>query len=167
MSAFRCLLFCAALSLVFPCGAQVTYRWVTGTGETVYSDQPPPPGTRFEKMEGGGQDNGQAIPYATRVATEKYPVTLYTTANCKDACVNARKLLNGRGVPFSEKMITGAEEFAAIAKEMGSESFIPALKVGSQNLPGFEAGAWNNLLDLAGYPKTAPYGSKPSGAFSQ
>ncbi|MDQ5907446.1 MAG: hypothetical protein QG590_1931, partial [Pseudomonadota bacterium] len=27
--------------------------------------------------------------------------------------------------------------------------------------------AWNNLLDLAGYPKTAPFGSKPSGAFAK
>ena len=167
MSAFRFLLFCVALSLVFPCSAEVTYRWVTGAGETVYSDQPPPPGTRFEKMEGGGQDGGQVLPYATRVAAEKYPVTLYTTASCKDACVNARNLLNGRGVPFSEKMITTAEEFAKVAKEMGSESFIPALKVGSQNFPGFEAAAWNKLLDLAAYPKTAPYDSKPSGAFSQ
>jgi glutaredoxin len=162
---FRFLLFYAAL--VFPCNAQVTYRWVTGVGNTVYSDQPPPPGTQFEKMEGGGEESDQALPYATRLALEKYPVTLYTTAGCKNVCANARDLLNGRGAPFSEKMIASAEEFAEIAKEMGNERFIPALKVGSQRFPGFDAGAWNNLLDLAGYPETAPPGSKSSGAFSQ
>jgi glutaredoxin len=164
---FHFLLLCVALFLAFPCSAQVTYRWITGAGETVYSDQPPPPGTEFEKIEGGGGDSSRALPYATRVVAEKYPVTLYTTANCKNACVNARDLLNGRGVPFSEKMITSAEEFAQVAKEMNNESFVPALKVGPQRFPGFEVGAWNNLLDLAGYPKTAPYGGKPSGAFSQ
>jgi hypothetical protein len=154
----RILLFCAALSFVFPCGAQVTYRWVTKAGETVYSDQPPPLGTRFEKMEGGAGESAQTLPYATRLAQEKYPVTLYTVAGCKNACVNARGLLNGRGVPFSEKSIASAEEFAKVAKEMGNENFVPALEVGSQKLPGFDAGAWNNLLDLAGYPKTVPPG---------
>jgi glutaredoxin len=168
MFAFRFVLFCVALFIALPCSAEVTYRWVAGSGETIYSDQPPPPGTNFEKIEGGSiQGNNQELPYAIRLVAEKYPVTLYTTANCKEVCVTARNLLNGRGVPFSEKMITTAEEFAEIAKQMGNERFVPALKVGSQNFPGFEAGAWNNLLDLAGYPKTAPYGSKPSGAFSQ
>jgi hypothetical protein len=28
-------------------------------------------------------------------------------------------------------------------------------------LIGFEAGQWNSELDIAGYPKTAPYGSRP------
>ena len=50
---------------------------------------------------------------------------------------------------------------------MGNETFVPGLKVGSQTFPGFEAGSWNNLLDLAGYPTSAPYGSKPSGAFAK
>jgi hypothetical protein len=44
---------------------------------------------------------------------------------------------------------------------------VPALKVGKQSFRGFEAAAWNNLLDLAGYPKTAPYGSKPSGGLAK
>ena len=40
------------------------------------------------------------------------------------------------------------------------------MSVGQQTVSGLETGAWNNLLDLAGYPKTAPYGSQPSGSFT-
>ena len=168
MPAFRLALFCAAVALAAPCGAQTTYRWIDKSGQTVYSDQPPPAEARAgETKEGRGRDNERPLPYATRQAAEKYPVTLYTAANCTDACASARALLNGRGVPFAEKMINNPEEAAEIGKQMGNESFIPGLKVGSQNFPGFEAGSWNNLLDLAGYPKTAPYGSKSSGAFPQ
>ena len=52
-------------------------------------------------------------------------------------------------------------------KQLVGDLFVPALKVGNQRVRGFEAGAYDNLLDLAGYPKTAPYGSKPSGGLSQ
>jgi glutaredoxin len=165
----RTFLFCAALVIALPCGAQtMTYRWVDPTGKTVFSDQPPPSGTQYVEIKSGlGLEGDQPLPYATRQAAEKYPVTLYTTARCTEICANARNLLNGRGVPFLEKMLTRQEEFAEVAKEMGNESFVPGLKVGTQNFPGFEAGAWNNLLDLAGYPKTAPYGNRPSGVFTQ
>jgi glutaredoxin len=167
MSAFKSLLFCAVIALALPCAAQTTYRWIAPGGETVYSDQPPPTGVNYEKLEGYKQENDPQLPYATRQAMGKYPVTLYTTASCKESCAKARTLLNGRGIPFSEKMLTNPEEIAEITAQMGTESFIPGIKVGSQNLPGYEANAWNNLLDLAGYPKTAPYGSKPSGVFSR
>lgn len=168
MSVFHSLFFCVALAFTISCAAQTTtYRWTAKSGETVYSDQPPPTGIHYEKLEDHSQGNDVQIPYATRQAMEKYPVTLYTTANCKESCVRARTLLNRRGIPFSEKMLTNADEFAEITAQMGSENFIPGLKVGSQNFPGYEANSWNNLLDLAGYPKTAPYGNKPSGAFSR
>jgi glutaredoxin len=158
MFAFRLILFCAAFAAALPCNA-ATYRWVDKAGKTVFSDQPPPPGTQvIETKEGrsGGNDPQPQIPYATRQAAEKYPVTLYTTINCADPCVRARSLLNERGVPFSEKQLTTQEEIGTIARQMGTEAFIPGLKVGSQNLPGFEIASWNDLLDLAGYPKTLP-----------
>lgn len=169
LSAFRLALLCAALAFAATAGAQTTYRWIDKTtGQTVFSDQPPPPGTKvIETREGKTQDDERQLPYAARQAAEKYPVTLYTSANCAEVCANARALLNGRGVPFAEKLLTVQEEIAEVAKQMGNDSFIPGLKVGAQNFAGFEAGSWNNLLDLAGYPKTAPYGSKPSGVFQQ
>jgi len=149
--------------------AQTTYRWIDkATGQTVFSDQPPPPGAKIlETREGPAATDERQLPYATRQAAEKYPVILYTSANCAEVCASARALLNGRGVPFSEKLLKTEEEIAEVSKQMGNESFIPGLKVGTQAFAGYETGAWNNLLDLAGYPKTAPYGTKRSGAFSQ
>ena len=168
MFTMRLFFLIVALVVALPSDAQTTYRWVGKSGQVVYSDQPPPPGTQAVEMK-DGQDakDAQQLPYATRVAKEKYPVSLYTTAACTEVCADARALLNGRGIPFSEKLLTTPDQLSAAAKLMGNESFVPGLIVGSQKVPGFEATALNNLLDLAGYPKAAPYGSKPSGAFSQ
>ena len=149
--------------------AQTTYRWVDpATGQTVYSDKPPPPGTKLvvTKTVEERSDEPQ-LPYATRQAVEKFPVTFYSAANCVEACNKARALLNGRGIPFSEKMLKSEEETAELACILGSEALVPSLTVGQQNYKGFESNAWNNLLDLAGYPKSAPYGAKASGTFAK
>ena len=149
--------------------AQTTYRWVDKTtGQTVFSDKPPPPGVKSVAIkQGGNADDEQQLPYATRQAKEKFPVTLYTSANCVDPCKLARNFLNGRGIPFAEKMLNTEEDIAELSKRLGSEASTPSITVGAQSFRGFEAGAWNNLLDLAGYPSSAPYGAKPSGAFAK
>ena len=165
----RLAILIAALLAASHAYAQETYRWVDPkTGQTIFSDQPPPPGAKqVAKTAGKAQSSDQQMPYATKQAAEKFPVTLYTAANCVDACKQARDLLNGRGIPFSEKMVNSEEEIAALSKKLGSEAATPTIVVGQQNFKGFESGAWNNLLDLAGYSKSAPYGAKPSGAFAQ
>ncbi len=117
--------------------------------------------------QGGNADDEPQLPYATRQAKEKFPVTLYTSANCVDPCKLARNFLNGRGIPFAEKMLNTEEDIAELSKRLGSEASTPSITVGAQSFRGFEAGAWNNLLDLAGYPSSAPYGTKPSGAFAK
>ena len=61
-----------------------------------------------------------------------------------------------------EKMVQTAEDQEALKKLVG-DLYIPSLKIGQQVMRGFEPTGYNNLLDLAGYPKTAPLGSKPSG----
>ena len=149
--------------------AQETYRWVDQkSGQTIFSDQPPPPGAKqVAKTAGKAQSSDQQMPYATKQAAEKFPVTLYTAANCVEACRDARGLLNNRGVPFTEKMLKTQEEIDELAKLLGSEASTPTLTVGTQSFKGLESGAWNNLLDLAGYPSSAPYGTKPSGAFAK
>lgn len=43
------------------------------------------------------------------------------------------------------------------------DAFVPSLKVGRQSVKGFTPESFNNMLDLAGYPASAPYGVKPSG----
>ena len=151
-------------------GAQTTtYRWVDKTtGQAIFSDQPPPPGARnVATTTRDERADDSPLPYATRIAAEKFPVILYTAANCVDVCRTARELLNGRGVPFSETMLKSQEDFDLLSKKLGSDPAVPSLSVGQQNFKGFEAASWNNLLDLAGYPASAPYGAKPSGAFAR
>ena len=164
------ILVCVTLLSVPAASAQTTtYRWTDKTtGQVVYSDKPPPPGaTQVVKISSDGRAGDQQLPYATRQAADKFPVTLYTTASCVSECKTARDLLNGRGIPFTEKMLNTQEEISALTKRLGSEAGIPSISVGQQNFNGFESGAWNNLLDLAGYPKSAAYGAKPSGTLGQ
>lgn len=169
MTLIRTALLSVALLACSLGHAQTTYRWVDKvSGQTVFSDQPPPPGTQnVTRTNREERSEGQQLPYATRQAADKFPVTLYTAANCIDECKQARDLLNGRGTPFSEKMLDTQEDIDALAKLLGGAASVPSITVGRQNFRGFESSAWNNLLDLAGYPKSAGFGAKPSGAFSQ
>lgn len=165
MPTLRLALLSATLFVSTFASAQTTYRWIDPqTGTTVISDQKPPPGARqIVKRDGTDSGSEPQIPYATRQAAEKFPVTLYTATNCADPCTQARGLLNARGVPFSEKILQTPDEIAELTRLLGSEAGAPSVIIGRQNFKGFEAAAWNNLLDLAGYPKSAPYGAKPSG----
>ena len=154
------------LCLASPSVQAQTYRWVDSSGRTVISDTPPPGKAKSVAQVGGGSsEQGENLPFAVRKARESFPVTLFTSADCQQECRQARDLLNGRGVPFSEKMLQKAED-AIELKALVGDVFVPTLKVGKQGFRGFETGAYNNLLDLAGYPKTAPYGSKPSGGLA-
>jgi glutaredoxin len=157
------LVLCLALSSLAV--SAETYRWVDPQGRTVISDTPPP-GRARDVSKSGGAANTDSLPYSVRVAAENYPVTLYTSADCTKECKDARDLLNSRGVPFAERMVQKQEDVDEL-KQLVGDYFVPALKVGKQSFRGFEAGAWSNLLDLAGYPKTAPYGSKPSGGLAK
>lgn len=151
-----CVVLSLGLLLTSLAGAQTTYKWVDPvTKRTVFSDQPPPPGTRNVSTQETKQAPADSLPYATKIAVEKYPVTLFTTVNCTEACASARGFLRTRGIPFSERVIKTPSELAELSKEQGAEPRFPALKVGTQpSIVGFEAGGWGNLLDLAGYPKS-------------
>ncbi|WP_291994240.1 glutaredoxin family protein [Candidatus Accumulibacter sp. ACC003] len=158
----------AALLATNVVSAQTTYRWSDPkTGVPVISDRPPPPGTaRVVINEGPSIADSQRLPYATRRASEKFPVVLYTSAGC-GACQQARELLNRRGVPFSESVITSQDELSELGRQLGGNAVLPSVSVGHQNATGFVAGSWNELLDFAGYPSSAPYGFKPSGSAAE
>ena len=169
MRLLRFVLLGAAVIAASPAGAQTTYRWVDpANGLTVFSDKPPPPGARQVVKMSGDEAAGEAkLPYATQLAVDKFPVTLYTGASCVEVCQQARDLLNGRGVPFSEKILSSQGITEELKLKLGGEVAVPSLIIGQQSFRGFEATAWTNLLDLAGYPKSAPYGVKLSGAFAK
>lgn len=138
------------------------YRWVDTAGKVVISDSPPPRTARDVNKAKDQTANPEGLSYSVRKAAESFPVILYTSADCLSECKQAREVLNGRGVPFTEKMVESSEERDEL-KALVGDVFVPSLKVGRQSMRGFEAVSYNNLLDLAGYPKTAPAGSKPSG----
>ena len=149
------------LSLVLACSAAFaqTYKWTDSAGRTVISDTPP---TGLAKKVSKSSDTAQAddnLPFSVKKAMEAFPVVLYTSNDCGDSCKQARDLLNSRGIPFTDKDAQKTEIREEL-KQLVGEAFVPTIKVGNQRQRGFEAGAYHNLLDLAGYPKTAPYGSK-------
>src|SRR5512139_2586000 len=143
--------------------AQGLYRWVDSEGHVHYGDRPAPQASKVEKKKFSGQSDvsdDELLPYASRMARQNFPVTLYVADKCGDICVQARALLNKRGIPFTEKMLSTQADSDALMKASGGNA-IPTLAVGRSFLQGFEAGQWNSELDIAGYPKTAPYGARP------
>lgn len=144
-----------------PLAAAQLYQWKDAQGRTVYSDQAPPPNIRNAEQKsfrGSIIESGES--YATQTAREKYPITLYASA-CGIPCDQARQLLKARGVPFSSKDPQASPEAEAELKKLTGQLRVPVLVVGSDKIDGFESGQWQAMLDRAGYPKSAPFGSRP------
>lgn len=154
----------AGMLLVAVSSAQAdTYRWVDQSGKVHYGDEPPvSEGAQVEQKKFGvapAADDAD-LPYATRLARQNFPVTLYVASNCKEPCTQGRDLLNKRGVPFAEKSLVTDKEMDSFRKQSGSD-VSPTLRVGKNYLQGFQAEQWNSELDVAGYPKLAPYRPQP------
>lgn len=150
---------CAALLLAIGSAqAEGLYRWVDKSGAVHYGDVPTEEAAGVEKKKFGADhelDNAD-LPYETRRAVERFPVTLYVASNCAEPCQQARDLLNKRGIPFTEKSLHTQKEFDDFKRQTGSDS-VPTLTVGKRYLKGFQAEQWNGELSTAGYPKLAPY----------
>ena len=137
--------------------AQQVYRIVGSDGKVTFSDQPPPAATNA-KVTGakGGAVSASALtslPFELRQVATQYPVTLYTGDNCSP-CGAARSLLTTRGIPFTEKTVTSAQDSEALVRISGENS-LPFLTIGGQQLKGYADAEWTQYLDAAGYPKTS------------
>jgi glutaredoxin len=140
------LLLCAASA-----GAQM-FKWTDAKGVVHFSDQPPAgQDVKVETKSFGGGGDQVALPYELAVAAKNSPATLYTTTDC-NACDQGRALLQRRGIPFSEKTVTSNDDQQKL-REAGSPGQLPLLVVGGNKRVGFEAGAWNEVLSNAAYPK--------------
>lgn len=153
------LLLCVAAALAASAvQAQTTlYKWVDKDGRVQYTEFPPPKDAKnvTEKtMRGGGPSSEEQIPYATRMAAQRSPVTLYVSNSCGDFCANGRALLNKRGVPFSEKNAQANQADQDALMKIAGSLAVPLLVVGEANVHGFDEGAWNAALDRAGYART-------------
>lgn len=135
--------------------AQTVYRIVGPDGQVTFSDMPGSSSASkvspVDNTAASTAPSGTALPFELRQVVGKYPVTLYTSSNCAP-CDSGRSLLTSRGVPFSEKTISSAQDAEALQKLSGSNS-LPLLTVGAQRVSGFSASEWTDYLNAAGYPE--------------
>jgi arsenate reductase-like glutaredoxin family protein len=155
-----CLL--SLLALTFSASAQTLYKWVGKDGKVHYSDQPPP--KEIKKVEKPRLSNStietSGMSFEALEAAKNFPVTLYTTPECGPECATARELLSRRGIPFSESRVVTTNDGDTFKKALGTDKLLfPALVVGKSKQIGFEQDIWHELLDTAGYPRSAGPGA--------
>lgn len=143
---------CAALTA----NAQV-YRIVGPDGRVTYSDRPPVDAKASQAPSApaasGGGASTASLPAEVRAAASRFPVTLYTSADC-GPCVSARGFLAQRGVPFSERTIATPADAQALQRLSGGTG-LPFATIGGQHIRGFADTEWSQYLDAAGYPRTS------------
>ena len=148
------------LALTTPALAQ--YKVVGPDGKVTYTDRPTAAeaGAQVLPLRRDGLPNtsatsattaGPPLPIELRAVVARFPVTLYTSADCPP-CESGRKLLQQRGVPYAEKVIGSDDDIAALQRLSGGRT-VPSLTVGSQAVRGFLETDWLATLDLAGYPR--------------
>lgn len=138
--------------------AQTVYRIVRPDGQVTFSDMPAsaaaskvtPVDNTATAASATAAPSGAGLPFELRQVVGKYPVTLYTSSNCAP-CDSGRSLLRTRGVPFSEKTISSAQDAEAFQKLTGNNS-LPFVTIGAQQVAGFSASEWSDYLTAAGYP---------------
>ncbi|MFN9728409.1 glutaredoxin domain-containing protein [Acidovorax sp.] len=137
--------------------AQNVYRIVGPDGKVTFSDRPPAEANATAQPARTGDAaapaaSGQAaLPFELRQVATRYPVTLYTAADCAP-CASARNLLTSRGVPFSERTVSTNEDIAALQRLSGSSN-VPFGTIGNQQMVGFSESEWTQYLNAAGYPR--------------
>ena len=137
--------------------AQQVYRIVGSDGKVTFSDQPPPAASTAKVSAAKGNPAGGAaaagLPFELKQVASKYPVTLYSGDNCAP-CGAGRSLLTSRGIPFTERTVTTAEDAQALQRLSGDTS-LPFMTIGSQQIKGFSDAEWTQFLDAAAYPKSS------------
>lgn len=158
MKAWISLLLLVAL----PVSAAQLYRWVDQNGRVHYSDQPPPPSVKKVQRIGaqGNVVEADKESFEMKRARENSPVTLYVTG-CGLPCNQARDFLTQRHIPFQAKDPERVPEDAIELKKLIGALEVPAIKVGASHQKGFDAQAWEKLLQAAGYPLSEPASAKP------
>ena len=145
----------ATASLFLPhAGAQQVFRIVGPDGRVTFSDQPPTDAgskpAQIALTTGSASASGAGLPFELRQVASKYPVTLYTGADC-GPCGAGRAYLMSRGIPFAEKTVVTFEDGQALQRLTGSSS-LPWVTIGGQQIKGYSDSEWGQFLDAAGYP---------------
>lgn len=130
------------------------YKVVGSDGRVTYTDRPPlASGDKLSTLKTTGATAGvqSALPIDLREAVQRYPVTLYGSANC-GPCDSGRQFLQQRGIPYTEKSVVTGEDGAMLLRLTGG-SDLPAITIGAQVVRGWSAEGWASYLDAAGYPR--------------
>ena len=128
------------------------YRWTDAEGRVHYSDALPPASARnVQKKTLHDNAIGQQPGYELSQAVKTAPVTLYTHPNCTSVCSAVRQLLTQRGVPFTEVIANEPNTLEQLERVSGGHG-VPVLVVGTYVEKTPTASAYNQALDLAGYP---------------
>ena len=143
------LLAAIALLIAGSAMAQGVNRIVGPDGRVTFSDQPSA-GAR-PGAAASADNSAPALPYELRQTAARFPVLLYTGADCAP-CNSGRNLLNARGIPYVEKTVATGEDTAAL-RRLNADATLPLLTIGGQKLRGFLETEWTQYLDAAGYPK--------------
>lgn len=148
-----------AVLATLPVWAQ--YKVVQPDGRVVYTDRPPAdsaarvtavgPAKPVVAAAGSAAALAAGLPTELRNAVQRYPVTLYATPDCPP-CDSGRRLLQQRGIPYTEKQVVSDDDALALERLLGART-LPTLAIGSQPLRGFAEADWINFLDAAGYPR--------------
>ncbi len=141
---------CTGLALAQP------YRWVDEKGRVQFTDTPPPASAKNVRKESApapAAAPAQPVSFDVARVQKDFPVTLYTSPPCKEACNEARSALNRRGVPFTEVQVWDVATFEKLRAVAGSADEVPVLTVGRTVQKGYDPMAVDSLLDSAGYPK--------------
>jgi glutaredoxin len=129
-----------------------TYKVVGPDGKVTFTDKPPT-AAQIKAPTNGAATTAPGVagvPFETRQAMGKYPVTIYTTKPCP-ACDNARQALRARGIPFNEYTVGDDTELSAYRSRFNATTF-PSISVGSKNMLGYNPVDLAGYLDAAGYP---------------
>jgi glutaredoxin len=151
---------CGILATIVATGAMAqaqVYRYIDKDGHVVYTDRLPPDAVKDvqAKRVGGNFVQSDELSIASREASERFPVKLYTFP-CGEVCRAAEALLNRRGVPFTTVAVDTPEGAEQLKKATG-ELQAPVLQIGDKLFArGFSEARWQAMLDEAGYPKTPP-----------
>jgi glutaredoxin len=133
------------------------YKVVEPDGSITYTDRPQlATTTRVTPLAQSARaarnsSVGNELPAELRQAAQRYPVTLYTAKDCP-ACDAGRRFLQGRGIPYAERVVTSEEDASAMERVAGGRS-VPTLMIGAQPFRGLSEGEWTAYLDVAGYPR--------------
>jgi len=147
-------IFSVVLLLVAGFAHAQQYRWVDKDGRVQYTDAPPPAWAKDVRRSNPtiAAPAPPPLPFELARLQKDFPVTLYTSPDCTEGCELARGALNKRGVPFKEVQVWNSESGEELKRVAGAVE-VPTLLVGRSAHSGFEQGAFDELLDSAGYPK--------------